>query len=91
MTQKITFGPKSRHKYDEYASGIAQAKAQGDNKFNSAPVQYGQQTAYLESGESQTLEPHAGASELGMNALLKGRRNLNDLSALYTPDLNNIG
>ena len=91
MTQKITFGRKFDYDPDGYASALAHAKAQGDNKFNSAPVQYGQQTAYLESGESQTLQPHAGASELGMNALLKGRRNLNDLSALYTPDLNNIG
>ncbi len=83
MTQKITFGRKFDYDPEEYANAIAQAKAQGDNKFNSAPVQYGQQTAYLESGESQTLEPHAGASELGMNALLKGRRNLNDPHTLY--------
>ena len=83
MTQKITFVNKVRHNPDDYASALAHAKAQGDNKFNSAPVQYGQQTAYLESGESQTLEPHAGASELGMNALLKGRKNLNDPHTLY--------
>ena len=83
MTQKITFGRKFDYDTEEYANAIAQAKAQGDNKFNSAPVQYGQQTAYLESGESQTLEPHAGASELGMNALLKGRKNLNDPHTLY--------
>ena len=86
MTQKITFGQnygQDRYDRDEYLNSIAQVKAQGDNKFNSAPVQYGQQTAYLESGNSQTLDPHAGAVDLGMNALINGRKNLNDTNTLY--------